>query len=89
MRTLTPEIARQLGYDAEQHGVVVTGVDPFGAAADAGIASRDVIVEVAGARVTDVDELRSELAGHELSDGIRLTVLSGGTQRFVLVQGGE
>jgi serine protease Do len=45
VQQLTPEIARDLGLKQES-GVVVTGVEPGSAAADAGIQTGDVIREV-------------------------------------------
>ena len=45
---LTPEIARQLELDRDTRGVVITGVDPSGAAASAGLREGDVIQQVNG-----------------------------------------
>lgn len=43
---LTPDIAQQLGLNGNVHGLVVANVDPTGPAADAGIQTGDVIVEI-------------------------------------------
>lgn len=59
---LTPQRARQLGLEAHG-GLLVTNVDPSGAAADAGIRAGDVIQEVDGAPVTSPAELRNALRG--------------------------
>jgi Do/DeqQ family serine protease len=56
---LTPELASELRIPKDTHGVVVRDVDPNGRAADAGIRSGDVIVEVNRQAVTSVDELRN------------------------------
>jgi serine protease Do len=58
---LTPQTARSLGIRGE-HGVLVTGVDPRGTAASAGIRQGDVIEEVNHRSVADVDGLRSALS---------------------------
>ena len=46
LESLTPDTASRLGLTAADQGLVVTRVDPSGAAADAGIRQGDVIQEV-------------------------------------------
>ena len=58
---LTPEIARQLEIDRDVKGVVITDVDPSGAAASAGLKEGDVIQQVNGKSVRSADEVRSAL----------------------------
>jgi serine protease Do len=58
---LTPELADRLGTPKNAHGLVVEDVNPDGRAADAGIRSGDVIVQVNRATVQSVDDLRSAL----------------------------
>jgi serine protease Do len=74
---LTPDTARRLGIDTDAGGLVVTGVDPSGPAADAGFRQGDVIQEVDGKRIDDAAGLRRELAR------------SGDRPALVLVQRGE
>jgi serine protease Do len=59
---LTPETARRLGIENDAEGLVVTGVDPSGPAADAGFRRGDVIQEVDGKKIDDAASLRRELA---------------------------
>jgi serine protease Do len=61
VQPLTKDLADQLGVKATL-GLVVTDVDPAGAAAEAGIQSGDVIEQVNGQAVTDAAGLRSQLA---------------------------
>jgi Do/DeqQ family serine protease len=61
---LTPERARQLGI-ASQGGLLVTGIDPAGPAADAGFRRGDVILEVDGEPVESAAALRRRLARGE------------------------
>jgi len=46
LQPVTPQVARQLGLASESEGLVVTDVDSDGAAAEAGIARGDVLLEV-------------------------------------------
>ncbi|MFN7981418.1 MAG: DegQ family serine endoprotease [Vicinamibacterales bacterium] len=56
---LSPDVARRAGLGRDAHGVVVQQVNPDGRAADAGIQSGDIILEVNRQPVQSVDELRS------------------------------
>jgi serine protease Do len=86
VRTLTPELAQQLGLDSGVKGAVVMQVEPFSPAADAGIGQGDVIVQVQSAAVGSAEELRDELGKHDLAKGVRVTVLSGGSRRFAVLK---
>jgi serine protease Do len=86
VRTLTSEIARQLGLDEAVAGVVVTSVEPTGPAARAGLRSRDVITHVQDDQVSNTSQFRSALRRHDLKDGVRLVVRSGSMRRFVFLQ---
>ncbi len=72
---LTPQRAKQMGLD-DAAGLLVTGVDPDGPAADAGLQRGDVIQKVDGREVTTVAELRQSMA-------------SGDRPALVLVRRGE
>ena len=86
VREMSPEIARQLGVDLSQGGVVVTNVDPFGAADKAGLRPRDIIVSVQGKHVDSVDEFRAALRKADLKQGARLELLSGAGRRFAFLK---
>ena len=89
-RTLGPELARQLGADVDG-GVVVTEVRPLSPAARAGLRPRDIITRVGETRIENTRELRESLLDSGLEEGVRLTVLTGGRQRYVFLsvdQGG-
>jgi S1-C subfamily serine protease len=60
LQPLTPQIARQLGLSSNE-GLVVTEIDPNGAAADAGMARGDVILEVNRQTVSSAEEVQSAL----------------------------
>jgi Do/DeqQ family serine protease len=61
---VTPSVAQELNLPKGASGVAVTGVDPSGVAASAGIREGDVIRSVNGHETKDVDTLRSALAEH-------------------------
>jgi serine protease Do len=86
VRTLTPEIAEQIGLEPNVKGAVVTEVDPFGPAADAGIGRGDVVVQVQSTPISSAEELRRELGKHDLEKGVRVAVLAGGTRRFAVIK---
>ncbi len=62
LEPVTPQISKQLGLNANE-GVVVTDVDEAGAAADAGIARGDVIVEINRKPVNSIEDVRGALEG--------------------------
>ena len=86
VQTLTPELARQLGYTENQKGVVVREVTTGGWAARAGLQPEQIIVSVNDREVTDARGFRDVLAEQDLSAGLRLQVLEGGHRRFVFLK---
>ncbi len=61
VQKLDPELSEQLGLSAADLGVVVTDVDPDGAAGDAGLRRRDVIIEANRERTPDLESLEAAL----------------------------
>jgi serine protease Do len=61
LQPITPQIARQLGLDGEASGLVVTDVDSAGAAAEAGIARGDVLLEVNRQQVNSTADVQAAL----------------------------
>jgi serine protease Do len=83
---LTPQLARQLGLPRDTFGVVVTQVQPFSRAAEAGLQRGDVIQEVNREAVTNVATF--ERAIRRAGDGpIMLLVNRGGRTFFVVIEG--
>ena len=70
---------------AGKDGVVVTSVDPRGAAAERGFKEGDVILEVAGKAVTTPNEIRDALAsaGKDNKTSVLMRIRSGDGSRFV------
>lgn len=65
------EEALKLPKDVE-NGVVVSGVEPNGPAAEAGLKEMDVIVELDGEEITDVLDLRHHLYGQDVGDEMKV-----------------
>ncbi|MGI8884381.1 MAG: DegQ family serine endoprotease [Pyrinomonadaceae bacterium] len=61
LQPVTPEIARQLQLPAETEGLIVTEIDPNGAAAERGITRGDVILEINRQAVKTVDDVQNAL----------------------------
>lgn len=86
VQTLTPELARQLGYNENQKGVVISEVASGGWAARAGLEPQQVIVSINDREITDARSFREVLSDVDLSRGVRLQVLDGAHRRFVFLK---
>ena len=58
---LTPELASRLHLPEDKQGLVVTGVDPLGPAADAGLQQGDLIEQANRQPLKSVDDLRAAI----------------------------
>jgi Do/DeqQ family serine protease len=63
LQPMTPSVAKELGLQNENEGVVVTGVDEDGSGADAGIARGDLILEVNRKSVSSAEQVQAALEG--------------------------
>lgn len=79
---LTPEIARQLELNADVRGVVISDVDPSGAAASAGLKEGDVIQQINGKAVKSVEDVRAGLNAASDKPAV-LLITRDGTSTFV------
>ncbi len=61
LQPLTPQIARQLELPADSSGVIVTDVDPNGAAAAEGITRGDLILEINRQAVSSLEDVQTAL----------------------------
>jgi serine protease Do len=83
VQDLSPEIAEQLGLD-DTRGVVVTGVEPGSAAAEAGLRRGDVILEVNQQAVGDTAAFAGAVG--DGGKGALLLVRRGNAEVFVAVK---
>jgi serine protease Do len=84
VQNLTPEIAKGLGLKKDT-GVVVTGVEPGSAAANAGIQTGDVIREVNRKPIKDVNDFVQKIEKVKDQDNILLFLQRGQNNLFAAV----
>jgi len=83
VQEVTPEIAQQLGVDGSD-GVVVTAVEPGGAASEAGLRRGDIILEVNRAPVNNLDDFASNL--DDVTSSALLLIRRGDATLFIALK---
>jgi serine protease Do len=86
--TLTPETARQAGFEEDQKGAIVTQLEPGSLAARVGIGPGDLIVAVGTTQIKDLADFREAMKEEDVERGIPMQVKRGGFQRFVFLKRG-
>ena len=86
LRNLSPEISRQLGLPPGMHGVVITGLAPDSAAAQAGVEAGDVILEINRQAVRSVNDVRKISAKLPKNEGVLLLLNRRGGKLFLVVK---
>lgn len=86
VETLTSDKARELGFDSDEKGVVVTDVEEGSLAARVGIQPKDVIVSVGGEEIGNVTDFRDAMRDRDPKKGIRMQVKRDGVRRFVFIK---
>jgi serine protease Do len=82
---ITADLAASLGLKQVQ-GVLVSGVRPGSAADRAGIKTGDVILDLNGKPINDVNSLRNSVASAGAGAEVALTILRNGSQQQVKVK---
>jgi serine protease Do len=85
VRTLTPSLARRLGYEGEK-GVVVVNVQRGSLAYDAGLRARDLIIEVNRQPVENTDDYYSIVDKVKKGDTILLVIKRDGGVFYILIE---
>ncbi|HTN77915.1 MAG TPA: DegQ family serine endoprotease [Pirellulaceae bacterium] len=86
VQDLNAELAKQLGLQKVQSGVVVTNVESDSLAEQAGVQAGDVIASIGGQAVQNVAEYRAALQKHSVEQGVRVQVSRDGVSRFVFLR---
>jgi serine protease Do len=81
---LTPAVARRLGWELT-HGVLVEQVQAGSPAAVAGVHRADVVMDVAGSPVADVEDLNARLRGYPARTSFSLSVFRAGHELTLTV----
>jgi serine protease Do len=81
---LTPTLAQQVGWE-RTHGVLVERVQAASPAAVAGVRPGDVVTDIAGSPVADVDDLNARLRGYPARTSFALSVFRGGHELTLTV----
>ena len=89
VQTLTAEVARQIGANEHDQGVVVTAVEPGSVAARVGMQPGDVVLAVGNRRIKNVSDFREAIQDLDVSQGIRMQVMRDGGRRYVFFRGGN
>lgn len=87
VQTLTAEVARQIGADERDQGVVVTAVEPGSIAARVGMQPGDVILAVGNRQVKNVADFREAIQELDVNQGIRMQVMRDGGRRYLFFRG--
>jgi serine protease Do len=90
VQTVTPELARALGYEEDLRGAVVTDIVPDSRAAKAGIQADDVITQVRHKgkvhEVTSTETLRAAFDAVPAGEAFAVRVLREGQSQFITVR---
>jgi serine protease Do len=81
LQALNPEIAKHYGL-ARTKGLLITQVEEGSPAADAGLASGDIIVEAGQRFVADLESFRQIVAKHPKGGTLLLLIDRGGTTTY-------
>jgi S1-C subfamily serine protease len=73
----------QISHLESAGGVLITAVMPNSPAESAGVRPRDIVVELAGARVDSVDDLQRLLAQERIGKTVPITIVREGARRIL------
>jgi serine protease Do len=85
IQPLTSDLAQGLGLK-DTRGVAISGVSPGGAADKAGLKPGDVILQVNGRAVNDMNTLRNTIAGLAPGTDVTVTIARNGAEQQVHVK---
>ena len=81
VQTLTPDLAEQFNWSRDEKGVLITGVDPGGAADEAGLRRGDLIKEIDRQEITTTEDYEKILGKTKKGESV-LLLIKRGTRTF-------
>ncbi|MFZ0450702.1 MAG: DegQ family serine endoprotease [Desulfatiglandaceae bacterium] len=85
VQEITPDLARHLGLDPDEKGVVISGLEPGSPAVEAGLRAGDVIKEVNRNAVKDLGDYKKAMGKAKKEDGVLLLVKRGQGTLYVIL----
>jgi len=86
VRELTPDIARRLGIDEQEKGVVAVKVDPDSRVYEAGVRPGDIILQVNQKSTTTLEDYKQAVAKIRTKERVLLLIRRKGEDLFVTVK---
>jgi serine protease Do len=83
VQTLTPDLAEQFNWSRDEKGVLITGVDPSGSGAEAGLRRGDLIKEIDRQNVESTEDY-SRIVGKAKKGESLLFLIKRGTRTFYI-----
>jgi serine protease Do len=83
VQTLTPDLAEQFNWSRDEKGVLITGVDPSGVGAEAGLRRGDLIKEIDRQNVGSTEDYRNILEKVKKGESV-LFLIKRGTRTFYI-----
>lgn len=88
IQNVTTELKEAMGLEVDK-GILVSSVLANGPAEKSGLESGDVIIELDGKEVEEINSLRNKIAGKDPGDVVKLKVIRDGKEKTVKVTLGE
>ncbi len=88
MQPLTEELAESFGYEGTR-GIIIAEVTEDSPAEEAGLQADDILLEISGRRVIDMNQLRNSVATIRPGKTVDVTVFRNGARRSVSLTVGE
>lgn len=86
VQNLTPELAKQFGWDTDERGVMISDVEPGSPAQDARLRAGDVIKEVNRQKIQNLRDYKQAIEKVKKSDSLLLLVKRGENTFYVALK---
>jgi serine protease Do len=86
VQDLTAQLAERLGLDAKETGVIISGVEPGSAAAEAGLLGGDIIKEIDRQAIKNLNDYNQALKKAKESKSVLLLIQRGSGTLYVVLK---